>query len=133
MLNHLTGPQSTRPAVLKSFMGIGIRPLQSRNGSSSSATVEAFLNVVDEAMACGVPCVVTRVGDLADIVADTGISVPTESPKQLADGCEQILTLPEEDRKELGRRARERVEQLYSLEAIADEYLNGYQAVSSLA
>jgi glycosyltransferase involved in cell wall biosynthesis len=97
----------------------------------SSATGEAFPNVVGEAMACGVPCVVTRVGDSADIVGDTGVAVPTERPVELAEGCEEILSLPGDSRKELGRMARDRVDRLYSLEATGKKYLDVYETVTT--
>ena len=93
----------------------------------SSATGEAFPNVVGEAMACGVPSVVTDVGDSADIVGDTGIAVPTEAPKKLAEACEQILTLPGSERHTLGEKARDRVEREYSLSAVANRYLHIYR------
>lgn len=96
----------------------------------SSATGEAFPNVVGEAMACGTPCVVTRVGDSEEIVGDTGIAVPTEDPESLAEGCEQILSLSPEQRRKRGQRARDRVERLYSLEATAQKYLGVYKAVA---
>lgn len=93
----------------------------------SSATGEAFPNVVGEAMACGIPCVVTRVGDSAEIVGETGFAVPIEAPEELAIACERILTLPESERRELGRKARKRILQHYSLSAIADRYLQIYR------
>jgi glycosyltransferase involved in cell wall biosynthesis len=95
----------------------------------SSATGEAFPNVVGEAMSCGVPCVVTKVGDSAEIVDDTGIAVPPEDAGQLADACEQILRLPDQDRRGLGAEARKRVQDQYSLRAIADRYLQVYREV----
>lgn len=58
---------------------------------SSSYGGEGFPNEIGEAMACGVPCVVTDVGDLAKIVGDKGIVVPTGDPHMLAKGLETML------------------------------------------
>lgn len=59
--------------------------------SSSSSYGEGFSNVIGEAMACGVPCVVTDVGDSAWIVEDTGIVIPPQNPEALADGWSLLL------------------------------------------
>ena len=52
---------------------------------------EAFPNIVAEAMACGVPCVVTDVGDTAKIVGDEGIMVSPGDPHMLAKGLKTML------------------------------------------
>ncbi len=58
---------------------------------SSSSYGEGFPNVVGEAMACGVPCVVTDVGDSAWVVAETGEVVPPQRPEALRIGVERML------------------------------------------
>jgi len=59
--------------------------------ASSSSFGEGFSNTITEAMACGVPCVVTDVGDSALIVDETGVVVPPASPDELCEGFRLML------------------------------------------
>jgi glycosyltransferase involved in cell wall biosynthesis len=58
---------------------------------SSSAYGEGFPNIIGEAMACGVPCVVTDVGDSAWIVGDLGTVVPPQHPEALKTALEKSI------------------------------------------
>lgn len=59
--------------------------------SSPSCYGEGFSNAIAEAMACGVPCVVTDVGDSALIVGGSGCVVPPAMPDALCEGFRQML------------------------------------------
>ena len=88
----------------------------------SSAYGEGFPNVVGEALACGVPVVATDVGDCQTIIGDCGITVRPRAPIELADGISKMLALNSVERAEIANRARSRVVQLYSIDAISRQY-----------
>jgi len=88
----------------------------------SSSLGEGFPNVVGEAMACAVPCVVTDVGDSALIVGDAGRVVPAKDPEALATAIIELLRTSPEFRQQLGKQARERVKYNYSLDSVVMKY-----------
>lgn len=98
---------------------------------SLTSSRESFPNVVGEAMACEVPCVVTDVGDCAKIVGDTGITVPVDSPEKLAQAWLQILNLSESQRKNLGSQARQRIIDNFDLSLMLSRYQELYLSVAS--
>ena len=89
---------------------------------TSSSCSEAFPLVVGEAMACGVPCVVTDVGDSAYIVGNTGIVVSPGDPSALARAWTKLLALPSEERMRLGSKARKRIADNFDLQSTAKKY-----------
>ena len=58
---------------------------------SSSSYGEGLSNTIGEAMACGVPCVVTNIGDSAWVVGDRGEVVPPKDPLALREAMERLL------------------------------------------
>ena len=99
----------------------------------SSAFGEGFPNVIGEAMACGVPCVATDVGDAGRIIGDTGRVVPPGNPAALAEALDDILELSPEARGQLGALARQRIVDEFSIDGIALQYVDVYRALSSSA
>ncbi len=97
--------------------------------SMTSAWGDAFPNVVGEAMSCGVPCVVTDIGDSARIVGDTGIVVPPKNSEALANAWRELITLGPMRRKQLGLEARNRIEEYYALPSIVRKYESLYQEI----
>ncbi|GDY07078.1 glycosyl transferase [Planctomycetia bacterium] len=87
-----------------------------------SSTTEGFPNVVGEAMACGVPCVATDVGECAEVIGDTGRIVPKQAPQQLGKAIAELLRMPPSERMVLGAAARQRVVERYDINRIVERY-----------
>jgi glycosyltransferase involved in cell wall biosynthesis len=107
-----------------------------------SAFGEGFPNALGEAMACGVPCVATDVGDNAAIIGGCGGVAPPRDPQALAEAMSQLLALSSDQRRALGLRARERIQNDYALSAMVRRYsevyallapqkLSGYESLRS--
>jgi glycosyltransferase involved in cell wall biosynthesis len=82
-------------------------------------------------MACGVPCVVTDVGDSAYLVAETGKVVPPRDPASLAEAWLALLSLPARERAALGKAARQRIQDHFSLPAVAAQYAALYRELAA--
>jgi len=92
---------------------------------------EGFPNVLGEAMACGIPCVSTDVGDARSIIFDTGLVVPARDPAALAHAMIDLIDRGPAARATLGRAARERIEKTYSLPMIVEQYMATYSALAT--
>ena len=97
--------------------------------ATSASYGEGFPNVIGEAMSCGVPCVVTDVGDSAWIVGNTGQVVQPRNPEALCAGWLKLIEMGVEARRDLGAKARQRIEELFSIESIVQQYERLYQQV----
>ena len=91
---------------------------------------EGFCNALLEAMASGLPCVVTRVGGNAEAIEDhrNGFLLPPEDAGAAAQRIKMLLTNPEEA-KRIGRAARQTVEQRFTSEKMAGQLAHVYEAL----
>ncbi len=113
---HLMGFRSDIPKITA---GLDI--------ATTSSFTEASPNVIGEAMASGVVCVATDVGDSAKLVGDTGRVVPPKDPDALARGWEEMIELLSKSKKgEIGKAVRERIIERFSIASIAEMYKDIY-------
>ena len=90
--------------------------------SLSSSFGEGFPNVLGEAMACGVPCVSTNVGDASIIIDDAGAVVPVGDADAMFKKWTELLSISTSQRKALGNKLREKIQQCYSIEMVTSIY-----------
>jgi len=94
----------------------------------SSSKFESFPNIICEAMACSIPCVVTNVGDCAEIVGETGVIVSANDADELSSAIMGLINMPLKDRKKLGENARLRIKNNFSLSLMMEKYNNIYDS-----
>ena len=93
-----------------------------------SSKYEGFGLVIAEAMACGCFVIATDCGGTAEIMGDTGILVPPQDSQALAQAMQQALSLTDEQIEVNNKRARKRIEELFSLEKSVEKWLEIYEA-----
>lgn len=89
---------------------------------------EGFPNVVIEAMAMGLPVVATPVGAIAEIFEDgrSGLLVPVRDAAALEAALRRLIESPAL-RLEMGQHARERVDALFSFDAVIAQLVAIYR------
>lgn len=93
----------------------------------SSAWGEGFPNVLGEAMASGVPCVATDVGDARRVIGEVGDVVPPSDPIAMAAALSRLLSLSLMERQAIGAAARRRIEAEFSLPVVTHAYERLYR------
>ena len=91
-----------------------------------SSKMEAFPNVVVEAMAIGLPCVVTNAGDAAAIVGEWGWVIPVKNPIALSRGLVQACLLSASERLSVGEKGAQQVRAKYDIDTIRRQYESLY-------
>jgi glycosyltransferase involved in cell wall biosynthesis len=115
---HLAGMRRDMPKIMAAIDFL-----------ASSSVGEGFPNVLGEAMACGIPCAVTNVGDSAFVVGETGFVVESGDMQGLA---KSLLNFLDMEQNELSRRkemARIRIENNFELGSVVRRYEIFYETL----
>lgn len=95
---------------------------QSIDAFLMTSITEGFPNVLVEAMASGLPCISTDVGDAKYIIQDIGSIVPPRNAQALADAVLNYVNQTILEKQALKQAARERIEQNFSIEKVSEQY-----------
>jgi glycosyltransferase involved in cell wall biosynthesis len=109
---HLLGIRDDMPQITAAFSV----------AMSSSSYGEGFPNVLLEAMACGVPCVTTDVGDSARIAGSTGWVVPPGDAPALGTALLKALSLDPSELAAKAAAARAKAKAEHSMSAMVQNY-----------
>ncbi len=83
---------------------------------------EAFPMVIGEAMACECICISTSVGDAANIIGQAGYIVERENSNALSEMMKKVYEMDPLLKAEMGKAARWRIESLFTMAQIAEQY-----------
>lgn len=92
----------------------------------SSEWGEAFPNALGEAMATGLPCIATDVGDSAILLGETGSLVPRTDDGALREALAHLVAQSEPERQRAGAKARRRIAEKFSLATCVEAYRTLY-------
>lgn len=87
----------------------------------SSSYGEGFPNVIGEAMACGIPCVATNVGDAMQLIGTLGEIVRPKDPDALKQGIISLLDRLEDMEKSLRVEVRRRIMEQFSVDSLVSQ------------
>ncbi|CAB1220527.1 glycosyltransferase [Acinetobacter bouvetii] len=96
---------------------------QSIDAFLMTSITEGFPNVLVEAMASGLPCISTDVGDAKYIVDELGSIVPPRDPEVLAKAILDYVKLSQTEKLQLKQATRARVEQNFSIASVSQQYM----------
>lgn len=95
-----------------------------------TSTSEGFPNVIGEAMAAGVPCVATDVGDAQVIMGDTGTIAAVGDFAAVAEGVLKLMAAGREERSALSVRCRARIAENFLIDGVVACYAEFYRGIN---
>lgn len=101
---------------------------QSIDAFLMTSITEGFPNVLVEAMASGLPCISTDVGDARYIVQDLGSIVPSRDANALAQAILDYVHLSQSAKLQLKQATRARVELNFGIQHISQQYIDMWRA-----
>lgn len=103
--------------------------LDAADGFVLSSAWEGMPLALLEAMAMEKPVVATDVGGVRELIGEAGILVRAKDPIALARAMLDVVQLPQENRAALGRTARRRIIEYFSIDARADAWDSLYRSL----
>lgn len=87
---------------------------------------EGMANVILEASASGVPCIVSDIPGCREAIDDgaTGLLFPVRDADALVDAIDRFLSIPREVRRSMGLAARKKMEHQFDRERVVDRYMD---------
>ena len=121
------GKKLLDPALMTGVRWLGLRRdlpalLDGADGFVLSSAWEGMPLVVGEAMAMEKPVAATDAGGVRELLGESGVIVPAGNPARLAEAMLGLMQLSDEQRRAVGRAARQRILERFSIEAIADRW-----------
>ncbi len=103
--------------------------LSAADGFVLSSAWEGMPNVVMEALAAALPVVATRVGGVPELVetGKSGFVVAPRDPHALSQAMQQLMSLPRERLKEMGRRGRQHIAEHYGMDSMAARWISLFE------
>lgn len=130
LVSHLKRLGITGRVILAGSVAKPVVVIPAFDISLMTSRSEAFPNFALESLSCGVPTVVTDVGDCAELVGNGGCVAPPGDVAGLASHLLNLIRDPEL-RQSMGRAGRARVEEHYSIELVARRYRELYESLLS--
>lgn len=92
-----------------------------------SSAWEGFGLVVAEAMACEKSVIATDCGGVAEVIGNCGTLVPPQNSQALAQAMKAMMNMTVEQRATIGKNARRRVVEHFSIDTITQRWLDIYE------